>query len=149
MKAKHLIALMLTAGISADISAAPNQKASQSYEYRVVGFSTETIKSPFHGINRMHDICNNAFPGRDARMCTDIEVIKTPWLSRVIPPVFARGWVQPIDLDHNLSCGDWSEGYFGKILSAGPTIPAGPFGIRLDVAGCFSEIFVTSCAPAP
>ena len=47
MKAKHLIALMLTAGITADISAAPNQKTSQSYEYRVVGFSTETIKSRF------------------------------------------------------------------------------------------------------
>ena len=130
MKAKHIIALILTTGISANVYAAPD-KGPQDVnvvndatnpvpvtvqnpmgEVQFVGFSDDTVQGGV-GIIGMHTACRNKF-GLGARMCRTIEVFKTTNLEP-IPGV--AGWIAPhvLNMDTDTThCTSWSTSGFGS-----------------------------------
>jgi hypothetical protein len=74
-------------------------------EYRVVGLTPSEVPANI-GIGGMNGACDSAFPNMDARMCTSLEVIKTPGsilMNLHNSPGLTRGWVQPVGVTRNIT----------------------------------------------
>ena len=108
MKAKHLVALLLTAGIAANISAAPTPQPPE----RLSVFSTTAVFSGNGGRIAINDECKSINP--DSNFCT-YDKLKNAWngASVTFSESFTGGWVDYFGSSPGAgpSCGGWRQNY--------------------------------------
>ena len=150
---------------------AEDVSADGSDEYRVVGLSDETAQGNV-GIGKLYKLCQRSF-GRQARMCTTEEVMRSPAISRLLK-MGEEGWIQPVIVSavsvdgdfqvrdisglsvtfavttkQGLSCTQWtqSSGWAGATLARTDQEVLGIDGTFIRKRMCSSDLNVLCCTP--
>ena len=100
MKTNHLICLLLSAGITANVSAAPKPPPPSGVpETQFVGFTTDTFNGG-QGVVTYTNACQQDYPG--SWMCSSKEFLE----SKAYPSTTGDGWIKPTFVPISLDIGN-------------------------------------------